>query len=85
MSAQARFFEAKIRPLLAQRCFDCHGRETQESGLRLDSLAAMLEGGDSGPAIVRGSSKESLLVEAINYASLQMPPDEKLIEVDLPN
>ncbi|NLX96753.1 MAG: DUF1553 domain-containing protein [Rhodopirellula sp.] len=78
MSAQARFFEAKIRPLLAQRCFDCHGRETQESGLRLDSLAAMLEGGDSGPAIVRGSSKESLLVEAINYASLQMPPDEKL-------
>lgn len=78
MSEQARFFEAKIRPLLAQRCFDCHGPETQECGLRLDSLAAMLEGGESGPAIVRGSSKESLLVEAINYASLQMPPDEKL-------
>lgn len=75
---QARFFEMKIRPLLAQRCFDCHGPDTQESGLRLDSLAAMLTGGDSGPAVVPGQPDESLLVEAINYVSLEMPPDGKL-------
>ena len=42
----------------------------------LDSLASMLHGGDSGPAIVPGKPKESLLVDAIKYESLEMPPDE---------
>ena len=39
------FFENKIRPLLAENCYECHGREEQESGLRVDSLAGLFEGG----------------------------------------
>ena len=80
---QAHFFEMKIRPLLARRCLDCHGPDTQESGLRLDSLAGMLAGGDNGPAVVPGQPEKSLLVEAVNYASLEMPPDGKLDDQEI--
>ena len=48
------FFEKRIRPLLAARCFDCHGEDQAESELRLDSRADMLEGGSRGAAIVPG-------------------------------
>ena len=75
---ELRFFETKIRPLLAERCFKCHGEDKQKGGLRLDSLAAVLDGGDSGPALVPGKPDESLLIEAVNYASFEMPPDGQL-------
>jgi hypothetical protein len=75
---QTAFFEAKVRPLLAERCFGCHGAEKQKSGLRLDSRAAMLAGGDAGPAVEPGKPEASLLIDAINYQSLQMPPDRRL-------
>src|SRR5262245_45588147 len=53
---QAReFFEQKIRPILADHCFPCHGEKKQKGGLRLDSRAAMLTGGDSGPVLVPGA------------------------------
>ena len=80
-SAEAvRFFEARIRPVLADQCFKCHGPEKQKAGLRLDSRSAMLGGGDSGPAVVPGQPEESLLVEALRYEDdgLQMPPSKKL-------
>src|SRR4051794_17593374 len=80
-SAEAiRLFEARIRPVLADQCFKCHGPEKQKAGLRLDSRSAMLGGGDSGPAIVPGQPEESLLVEALRYEvdGLQMPPSKKL-------
>jgi len=75
-----RFFEMKIRPLLANHCNECHGKETQESDLRLDSLAAMLSGGKAGPAVVPGKPQNSLLMTAVSYQDndLKMPPDEKL-------
>ena len=77
-----RFFETKIRPLFANHCNDCHGEDTQESDLRLDSLAAMLTGGKAGPAIVPGKPKGSLVATAVSYQDndLKMPPDEKLSE-----
>ena len=75
---QARFFEQHVRPLLIQKCQKCHGADKQSGNLRLDSRGALLLGGDSGPAIVPGSAAESLLVEAINYESYEMPPDGKL-------
>src|SRR5271168_3273863 len=58
-------FENQVRPLLAARCVKCHGPQKQESNLRLDSRAAMMQGGDSGPAIVPGKAEASLLVKAI--------------------
>src|SRR3954466_2182784 len=71
------FFETKIRPVLAENCFSCHGPEKQKGGLRLDRKADMLGGGDSGePAIAPGKSAESQLVARITSAKSDelMPP-----------
>src|SRR5262245_6495593 len=76
--AQAQFFETKVRPVLAERCFRCHGSHKQQNGLRLDSRAALLAGGDSGPAVVPGRPKESRLLRAVNHQGPKMPPGEKL-------
>ena len=74
------FFENEIRPLLAQRCFECHGEKKQKAGLRLDRRADLLAGGDSGPALVPGKPGDSMLIKAISYKddALQMPPKEEL-------
>ncbi len=77
--AQAEFFEKSVRPVLAARCFECHSSQKQKGGLRLDSRAALLTGGDSGPAIVPGKPDESRLISAIHYDdSPRMPPKGKL-------
>jgi uncharacterized protein DUF1553/uncharacterized protein DUF1549/cytochrome c len=83
--AGIEFFEKQVRPLLAARCYDCHsgklvdGKSEPKGNLRLDSREAALKGGDTGPAVVPGKPKESLLVDAINYGELyQMPPKSKL-------
>jgi mono/diheme cytochrome c family protein len=77
--AASEFFEKSVRPLLSANCFECHGPKKQKGGLRLDSRAALLTGGDSGPAIVPGKPEASLLIMAINYAATpQMPPKGKL-------
>ncbi|MCA9039281.1 MAG: PSD1 domain-containing protein [Planctomycetaceae bacterium] len=77
---QLEFFEKEIRPLLATHCYECHGPETQEASLRLDSRELLLKGGDTGPAIKPGHPEMSELIDAINYEadSYQMPPDGKL-------
>ncbi len=77
-TAQLKFFETNVRPLLASKCVQCHGAEQQKGELRLDSLAAMLAGGESGPAIVPADPEASLLIEAINYESFEMPPKGQL-------
>ncbi len=79
-AARLEHFEKHIRPLLVERCLECHGEDSQEGGLRMDSRDAMLLGGDSGAAMIPGNPEESLLVRAISYTDpdLQMPPDEKL-------
>src|SRR5262245_23475416 len=75
---QAKFFETKIRPILAENCHRCHGEKKQSGKLRLDSAASLLAGGESGPAMVPGEPEKSRLIEAINYGSLEMPPDGRL-------
>ncbi|MEO6809347.1 MAG: DUF1549 domain-containing protein, partial [Isosphaeraceae bacterium] len=77
---QARFFEAKVRPILVEHCFKCHGPKKQKSGLRLDSRASALLGGDTGPAVVPGKVEDSLLITAISHEDdiLKMPPSQKL-------
>jgi Protein of unknown function (DUF1553)/Protein of unknown function (DUF1549)/Planctomycete cytochrome C len=76
------FFEKKIRPILAENCYSCHSADAAKlkAGLRLDSRADMLKGGDSGPAIVPNKPLDSRLVRAIGYddVELRMPPKGKL-------
>jgi mono/diheme cytochrome c family protein len=79
VAAQEEFFETKVRPILADNCLQCHGAEKHKGGLRLDVRAAMLKGGDTGPAVVPGKPGESPLIEAIRYeGDVQMPPKKKL-------
>jgi hypothetical protein len=76
---QARFFERVVRPVLAQNCFPCHGKAKQKGGLRLDSRAAAVAGGDSGPAVEPGKPEDSLLITAVHCEDgLEMPPRRKL-------
>jgi cytochrome c553 len=77
-------FEKHVRPLLVEKCQSCHGPEKQKGGLRLDSRAALLKGGDSGPAVAPGKPAESLLVKAVGYAGdLKMPPKGKLSDKEI--
>jgi hypothetical protein len=73
-------FEARVRPVLVEKCFRCHGGNSTEQGLRVDSREALLRGGERGRAIVPGNPEDSLLVQAIRrtHAEVQMPPDETL-------
>jgi mono/diheme cytochrome c family protein len=82
-TAQAEFFESQIRPILLEKCFECHASDTDQSGgLSLDSSDSIWKGGDSGPAILRNDLSTSLLLRAIEYRDpkLQMPPSGKLSE-----
>jgi cytochrome c553 len=73
-------FEQQIRPVLVAKCVKCHGAQKQEGGLRLDSMASMALGGESGAAVVAGLPEESLLIEALKYESFEMPPSGQLDE-----
>ena len=79
-SQDIEYFERKVRPLLAKRCFACHSKhaKTVQGGLKLDSAASLRKGGDSGPAVAPGNPDESLLISAIRYEDLEMPPKGKL-------
>ncbi len=74
------FFEKRVRPVLVEHCVKCHGEKQQKGGLRLDSRTAMLQGGDTGPAIVLQDVEKSVLIEAISYDpdGYKMPPTGKL-------
>ncbi len=79
---QTTFFERKIRPVLAQQCYECHSVQAKKikGGLKLDTREDTLRGGENGPAVVPGKLDESLLIGAIRYADkdTQMPPKKQL-------
>jgi hypothetical protein len=79
--AQTEFFETKIRPVLVERCYQCHSTEAgkDKGGLLLDTRQTALKGGDTGPAIVPGDLKKSLLIAAIRRGDPEtaMPPKGK--------
>ena len=79
------FFEKKVRPLLIERCYECHSAEEVSGGLRLDSKVGVAAGGDSGAVLVAGKPDESRLMQAVRYADreLQMPPSGKLSEAEI--
>jgi hypothetical protein len=81
---EAAFFEKEIRPLLVEKCQKCHGKDKVRGGLRLIGRDQLLQGGDTGPAVVPGKPEESLLIQAIGYrGELKMPPKGKLPEKDI--
>ena len=83
-AARLEFFESKVRPVLAERCWGCHGPAKQKAGLRLDSRAAILRGGDSGPAVRPGDPEASRLIEVVRYeGETQMPPKGKLADPEI--
>lgn len=77
------FFESKIRPVLVQHCYACHSEAAAENrklqaNLRLDLRAGWKTGGDSGPALVPHQPAESLLIQALRYDGIEMPPSGRL-------
>ena len=61
------FFEARIRPLLVERCFECHAGDVAEGGLRLDSRRGFDAGGENGPVVDRSSPDRSLLLQLVRH------------------
>ena len=82
LHAEVEFFESKIRPVLSEKCYECHSSKSSKikGGLRLDHIDRILDGGDSGSSLIVGKPNESLLIEAIRYddQDFHMPPKEKL-------
>ena len=73
------FYKTKVQPILEASCFSCHGPKSDlKGGLFLGSRAGILVGGESGPAVDIGKPDASILLEAINYKSYEMPPKNKL-------
>ncbi len=74
------FFEKHIRPVLVEHCYECHSAEakTVQANLLLDTPSATRTGGDSGPSVVPNNVDESLIVQALEYETWQMPPSGKL-------
>src|SRR5665213_2915850 len=73
-------FESKIRPVLVNTCFPCHGAKKVSGGLRVDSREALLEGGDTGPAVVPNDPAASLLLKAMRHEKgvSAMPPKKPM-------
>ena len=76
------FFEKKIRPVLVERCYECHSAAAKKNkgGLTLDTRDGVLKGGDAGSAVAPGDPEKSKLIEAVRYKNrdLQMPPKSSL-------
>jgi len=82
-AAGVKFFEEKIRPVLVQQCYECHSAAAAKNGdlegeLFVDTRAGIRKGGESGPAVVPGDPKASVLLKAIRHESFKMPPESKL-------
>ena len=77
------YFENKVRPILVNSCGSCH-EEKSSGGLSITSRAALLKGGDSGPAIAPGDPEKSLLLVAVHQTGeLKMPKGGKLSSEDV--
>ena len=82
ISAEQRdFFEKKIRPVLADKCYKCHAQDSEKikGGLTLDTRDGIRRGGDNGAAVEPGNVKDSLLIEALRYENkdFAMPPKKE--------
>src|SRR5438876_6768527 len=85
-AAGVEFFERKIRPVIADNCYKCHSAtaEKLKGGLKLDTRADVLKGGDTGPALIPGDVEKSLIIKAVRYTDedLKMPPKNKKLSAE---
>ena len=87
--AQLDFFEKKIRPVLAQECYECHSADAKKlkGGLYLDTAESLLKGGDSGPAIIPGKPEKSLLLITMRHEDkdpdMAMPPKKDKLSAEV--
>ena len=74
------FFETKIRPVLVEHCYECHATDSKKlrGDLLVDSRQGLLDGGESGPAVVPGDPGKSLLISALKHDDFEMPPKKTL-------
>ncbi|MCP4507640.1 MAG: hypothetical protein GY826_14775, partial [Fuerstiella sp.] len=81
-AGDVQFFESRIRPALVKHCYECHAADAKEVGgkLLLDSRDTLLKGGESGAAVVAGKPDESLIIHALRYDGVEMPPEKPLPE-----
>jgi mono/diheme cytochrome c family protein len=90
-AAGVKFFEEKVRPILAQNCVGCHGAEKQKGGLRMDTRAALIAGGKEEDKVIKvvepGDPSKSMIIEAVEYKNedIQMPPPKKNESKKLPD
>jgi hypothetical protein len=79
-SDKTAFFKSRIRPVLVKHCYECHSAKSKKvtGGLLLDTAGGFRKGGDSGASFVPGKPEESLLMQALRYESLEMPPADRL-------
>ena len=79
---QIAFFEKNIRPVLVRECYTCHSSAAKKlkGKLSLETREGIRKGGATGPAVVPGDTKKSLLLQAIKqtHEDLKMPPNKKL-------
>jgi hypothetical protein len=85
--AGVEFFEKNVRPLLVERCYECHSAQSKKlkGKLLVDTREGLLKGGETGPAVVPGDVEKSLLIQAVRYSheDLQMPPKEPLTKAQI--
>jgi mono/diheme cytochrome c family protein len=83
----ASLFEAKVKPLLAHHCYECHSAKASElkGNLKLDSIEGIMKGGANGPGVVAGDVENSFLLRALRYqeADYQMPPAGRLTDEEI--
>jgi cytochrome c553 len=80
----AELFEKKVRPVLVRECLSCHGPGKAKGGLRLDSRAGLLRGGDRGPAVDPDDPDRSLLLRAVRHdGPVKMPPAGRLTAAEI--
>lgn len=82
------YYTTQVQPILRDNCYRCHASMNHKGGLRLDSRAAILQGGKSGPVVVAGHPEQSLLVALIRHQGpaahpMPMPPKDKLSDADV--
>jgi len=84
--ASGEFFEMKVRPVLANKCYGCH-TEAKSGGLQLDSREHVLKGGNSGPATVPGDPDHSLIIQVLRHTHprIKMPPGGQLPDDEINN
>jgi hypothetical protein len=85
-AGKLEYFEQHVRPLLANRCYNCHSADNKAAGgLRLDDGRGVLSGGGRGPAVIPGDAAGSLLIQAVEHVDprLQMPPDNRISDAEI--